>query len=162
MKSQFLGYFFEFRETLVANARFSLRFWCRLHLSKVENLIWVMRIFLSDFDFFELRDVFRTFKNTISGYHLFWKFFNFFFEIKIQNTVFINETALRASPAVTRLTVHRRLQYRGVCLLSSYAVFEICYLAIERKRFLEIWSLLLCIGNFTMGKPCVRSILSDL
>ena len=33
----------------------------------------------------------------------------------------------------------RRLeQYRGVSLLGSYTVFEICYLAIERKRFLEV------------------------
>ena len=29
--------------------------------------------------------------------------------IKIKNNLFINETALRAPPAVTRLTVHRRL-----------------------------------------------------
>ena len=82
--------------------------------------------------------------------------------MKIRKHLFINATALRAPPAVTRLTGHRRLQveqYRGVCLLSSFAVFEIWSLAIERKRFLEICSLLLCNMNFPQGKSCVRSIL---
>ena len=35
---------------------------------------------------------------------------------------------------------------------APHAVFEICSLAIERKRFLEICSLLLCIDNFSEGK----------
>ena len=61
----------------------------------------------------------------------------------------MNATALRAPPAVTRLTVHRRLQV------------EVWSLAIESKRFLEICSLLLCIGNFPTCKSCVRSILTD-
>ena len=66
--------------------------------------------FFSNFIFFELRDVFRTFENTISGYIFFRTFSIFFAKNKIKNNVFINETALRAPPAVTRLTVHRRLQ----------------------------------------------------
>ena len=82
-------------------------------------------------------------------------------KFKIENDLFINATALRAPPAVTRLTVDRRLQYRGVCLLGSYAVFEIYSLAIERKRFLEICSLLLCNMNFPTCNWCVRSILTD-
>ena len=41
----------------------------------------------------------------------FFEVFQFlFFKLKIKNTIFINETALRAPPAVTRLTVHRRLR----------------------------------------------------
>ena len=43
-------------------------------------------------------------------------FFSKIFKIskfKIKNDLFINATALRAPPAVTRLTVHRRLQVPG-------------------------------------------------
>ena len=45
----------------------------------------------------------------------FFRKFIFFpiFEFKIKSNQFINATALRASPAVTRLTVHRRLQVPG-------------------------------------------------
>ena len=45
--------------------------------------------------------------------------------------------------------------------LASVGVFKICYLAIERKRFLEIRPLRLTNDNFTMCKSCVRSILTD-
>ena len=52
----------------------------------------------------EKSDIFENFEN--------FENFNFFsiFEFKIKSNQFINATALRASPAVTRLTVHRRLQ----------------------------------------------------
>ena len=104
-------------------------------------------IFFSNFHFFELRDVFRTFQTSNSGYIFFFQKNSKFQNIRIENDLFINATALRASPAVTRLTVHRRLQ--------------VCYLAIERKRFLEICSLLLCNMNFPTCNSCVRSILTD-
>ena len=44
----------------------------------------------------------------------FENFENFkFLKLQIKNIEFINATALRAPPAVTRLTVHRRLQVPG-------------------------------------------------
>ena len=57
----------------MVNARFFFRFWYRLHLSKVQNLIWRLTFFLSNFIFFELRDVFRTFQISNSGYNFFSK-----------------------------------------------------------------------------------------
>ena len=66
--------------------------------------------FFSNFHFFELRDVFRTFQTSNSGYNFFFRKFEKSQKYKIRNDLFINATALRVSPAVTRLTVHRRLQ----------------------------------------------------
>ena len=64
-------------------------------------------------NFFELRAVFRTFQTSNSGYNFFSRNFEKSQKLKIDNDLFINATALRAPPAVTRLTVHRRLQVPG-------------------------------------------------
>ena len=110
MKFWFSRFFLKFREVLVVNARFSVWFWYRLHSSKVENLMWVLSIFFSNFDFFPTSECFSNIWEFKFGIYFFFDFNFFYSKFKITKQIFINETALRAPPAVTRLTVHRRLQ----------------------------------------------------
>ena len=64
--------------------------------------------FLSNFDFSNFGMFFEHLRIIFRDIHLFLNIF--FLKIEIKNNVFINETALRILPVVTRLTVHRRLQ----------------------------------------------------
>ena len=66
--------------------------------------------FFLEFLFFRTSGCFSNISNFKFGTSFFFRKFEKSQKFKIKNNLFINGTALRAPPAVTRLTVHRRLQ----------------------------------------------------